>query len=111
VAGADADYDAQDGEGGTQRKQMTNSDFRNSLLPFLQKRQEAPTDAGNAKKKKKKKRAKARGADDSDDDSDAEPAAPITLDKNASDAASGLVLRKQKTKTTKKQDSSLKIKF
>lgn len=44
-------------------------------------------------------------------DSDGEPAPPIVLDKSSSDAAAGLVLRKQKTKTAKKSDSSMKIKF
>ena len=45
-------------------------------------------------------------------DSDAEPAAPITLDKSASDSAAGFVLRKQKTKVAKKSESkSMKIKF
>eukprot|EP00316_Scyphosphaera_apsteinii_P011912 CAMPEP_0119300670 /NCGR_PEP_ID=MMETSP1333-20130426/2575_1 /TAXON_ID=418940 /ORGANISM="Scyphosphaera apsteinii, Strain RCC1455" /LENGTH=437 /DNA_ID=CAMNT_0007302517 /DNA_START=14 /DNA_END=1327 /DNA_ORIENTATION=- len=92
-------------------KSLSNSDLRDSLLPFLQRRPELERDASDGNSRKKKKPTKGRDEPDSDDESDAEPEPPMVLDKTSLDLSGGLVLRKQKVKTGKKESKSLKIKF
>ena len=107
ASAAEEDDDDEEEETG-----FSNSDFRNALAPFMQRRAEPSAD-GDGKKKKKKKKKKRGRADDSDD-SDGEPAAPLVLEKEAAGAA-GLILRKQKGAPEKKKKSSssggMKIKF
>jgi len=88
---------------------LSNSDFRNALLPFLGRGESA----GDGKKGKGKKR-KGDGADS--EDSDAEPEPPLVLDKSSAmeSLAGGLVLRKEKAKVkekAKKKEKIMKIKF
>jgi len=106
-AAEEEEEEADDDEAGG----FSNSDFRNALAPFMQRRAEPSAD-GDGKKKKKKKKKRGR-ADDSEDDSDAEPAAPLVLEKDAGGGGAGLMLRKQKTAAPKKSKSNSgpKIKF
>ncbi|EOD21238.1 hypothetical protein EMIHUDRAFT_241505 [Emiliania huxleyi CCMP1516] len=90
--------------------ELSNSDFRNALLPFLASKKAngegEGEDGGDRKRKKKKKR---RRGDDSDD-SDAEPPPPLKLDKAAAavDPGGGFVLRKQKAQPGKRGPTSSK---
>ena len=90
---------------------LSNSDFRNALLPFLS----APKPTGDSDGKRGKSN-KRKGSGDSED-SDVEPEPVFVLDKvgSAADAmGGGLILRKEKTKVkekSNKKDKTMKIKF
>lgn len=109
-----------DGADGEAAPQVSNSDIRNMLLPFIRKpvapvvEEDEDEDAGRKQKKKKKKRR--RGDDSSEDER--EVASAIPLDKlmgPGDDPSGGLILRKQKAASTKSSSSSkkstMKIKF